>query len=86
VLVIAPENLPRLNAVRIDLQVLGFSILAGLLSAVIFGVIPAIRTAKPNLMDILRTSGEAVHSVPQGCVTLCSRGSGACICTPIGSG
>jgi predicted permease len=58
-LVIAPENLPRLNAVRIDLQVLGFSILAGLLSAVLFGVIPAIRTAKPNLMDILRASGRS---------------------------
>ena len=58
-LVIAPENLPRLNAVRIDLQVLGFSILAGLLSAVIFGVIPALRTAKPNLMDILRASGRS---------------------------
>jgi predicted permease len=58
-LVIAPENLPRLNAVRIDLQVLGLSILAGLLSAVLFGIIPAIRTAKPNLMDILRTSGRS---------------------------
>jgi putative ABC transport system permease protein len=58
-LAIAPANLPRLNAVRVDLQVLGFSILAGLLSALLFGVIPAIRTAKPNLMDILRTSGRS---------------------------
>jgi predicted permease len=58
-LAIAPENLPRLNAIRIDLLVLAFSILAGLLSAVLFGVIPAIRTAKPNLMDILRTSGRS---------------------------
>jgi putative ABC transport system permease protein len=58
-LVIAPENLPRLNAVRIDLQVLGFSILAGLFSAVLFGIIPAIRTAKPNLMDILRAGGRS---------------------------
>ena len=58
-LVIAPENLPRLNAIRIDLQVLAFSVLAGLLSAVLFGVIPALRTAKPNLMDILRTSGRS---------------------------
>jgi predicted permease len=56
-LVIAPENLPRLNAIRIDRQVLAFSALAGLLSAVLFGVIPAIRTAKPNLMDILRSAG-----------------------------
>jgi len=58
-LVIAPENLPRLNAIRIDLQVLAFSVLAGLLSAVLFGVIPALRTAKPNLMDILRTTGRS---------------------------
>ena len=29
-LVIAPENLPRLNAIRIDTQVLAFSVLAGL--------------------------------------------------------
>ena len=58
-LVIAPENLPRLNAIRIDGQVLAFSVLAGLLSAAIFGVIPALRTAKPNLMDILRTAGRS---------------------------
>jgi cell division protein FtsX len=32
-LVIAPENLPRLNAIGIDVQVLAFSVLAGLLSA-----------------------------------------------------
>jgi putative ABC transport system permease protein len=56
---IAPANLPRLNAIRIDLQVLGFSVLAGLLSAVLFGIVPAIRTAKPNLIDILRTSGRS---------------------------
>ena len=56
-LAIAPENLPRLNAIGIDQQVLAFSVLAGLLSAMLFGVIPALRTAKPNLMDILRASG-----------------------------
>ena len=58
-LVIAPENLPRLNAIGIDLKVLAFSILAGLLSAVLFGLIPALRTAKPNLMDTLRASGRS---------------------------
>ncbi|HZN07914.1 MAG TPA: ABC transporter permease [Pyrinomonadaceae bacterium] len=56
---IAPENLPRLNAIGIDLQVLGFSVLAGLLSAVLFGVIPALRTAKPNLMETLRAAGRS---------------------------
>jgi putative ABC transport system permease protein len=56
-LVIAPENLPRLNAIQIDRQVLAFSVVAGLLSALLFGVVPALRTAKPNLMGILRASG-----------------------------
>src|SRR4030095_10862723 len=58
-LLIAPENLPRLNAVSIDWQVLAFSVLAGLLSAVLFGVVPALRTAKPNLMQTLRASGRS---------------------------
>ncbi len=58
-LVIAPANLPRLNAVGIDWQVLAFSVLAGLLSAVLFGVIPALRTAKPNLMETLRAAGRS---------------------------
>ena len=58
-LVIAPENLPRLNAIGIDWQVLVFSVLAGLLSAVLFGVVPALRTAKPNLMQTLRAAGRS---------------------------
>jgi putative ABC transport system permease protein len=56
-LAIAPENLPRLNAIAIDLRVLAFAVVAGLLSAVLFGVIPALRTAKPNLMETLRAAG-----------------------------
>src|ERR1041385_4084885 len=58
-LAIAPENLPRLNAIGIDWQVLAFSVFAGLLSAVLFGVISALRTAKPNLMETLRAAGRS---------------------------
>jgi putative ABC transport system permease protein len=56
---IAPANLPRLNAIGLDMKVLTFSILAGLLSALLFGVIPAVRTAKPNVMDTLRAAGRS---------------------------
>jgi putative ABC transport system permease protein len=56
---IAPANLPRLNAVQIDGRVLAFSALAGLVSAAIFGIVPALRTARPNLMDVLRASGRS---------------------------
>lgn len=58
-LAIAPENLPRLNVIGIDWQVLVFSILAGLLSAVLFGIVPALRTARPNVMQILRAAGRS---------------------------
>jgi putative ABC transport system permease protein len=58
-LAIAPENLPRLNAISIDWRVLAFSILAGLLSAVLFGVVPAVRTARPNVMQTLRAAGRS---------------------------
>ena len=58
-LAIAPANLPRLNAIGIDLKVLAFSVLAGLLSALLFGVVPALRTAKPNVMDTLRAAGRS---------------------------
>jgi predicted permease len=65
-LAIAPENLPRLNAIGIDGQVLAFSALAGLVSAVLFGVIPALRTAKPNLMETLRAAGRSGALGPAG--------------------
>jgi len=58
-LVIAPANLPRLNAIQIDGRVLAFLALAGLASAMIFGVVPALRTARPNLMDVLRNTGRS---------------------------
>ena len=58
-LVIAPANLPRLNAIQIEGRVLAFSALAGLASAMIFGVVPALRTARPNLMDVLRNTGRS---------------------------
>ena len=54
---VAPQNLPRLNAVSIDTTVLAFTTIAGLVSAVIFGVVPAIRASRPDLMDVLRASG-----------------------------
>ncbi len=56
-LVIAPENVPRLNSIHIDPTVLAFSTLAGLAAAAIFGVAPALRAARPDIMRILRASG-----------------------------
>ncbi len=52
--VLAPANLPRLEDVRIDGEVLLYSALAGLASAAIFGIVPALRASRPGLMNVLR--------------------------------
>ncbi len=51
---LAPENLPRLESVGIDGRVLVFAALAGLLAAVLFGLLPAWRASQPELMNVLR--------------------------------
>jgi putative ABC transport system permease protein len=54
---IAPANLPRLNEVAIDWTVLGFTALAALVSAVLFGMVPAWRGARPDIAGVLRAGG-----------------------------
>ena len=56
-LVIAPANLPRLESVQLDPAVLAFSALAGLAAAAIFGITPAVRASRPDVIQILRGSG-----------------------------
>jgi predicted permease len=56
-LAIAPANLPRLNSIAIDPGVLLFSALAGLAAAAIFGIVPAIRASRPDVIQALRASG-----------------------------
>jgi putative ABC transport system permease protein len=58
-LAMAPANLPRLDAVGIDPAVLGFTVLASLLAAALFGIVPAVRAARPDLAEVLRASGRS---------------------------
>ncbi len=58
-LAIAPANLPRLDSIAIDPVTLAYTALAGLASAVIFGLPPALRAARPDVMNVLRDSGRA---------------------------
>jgi len=61
--VLAPANLPRLDAIGIDGSVLAFTALAGFAAAALFGIVPAWRASQPSLMNVLRgasrTSGLA---------------------------
>ena len=59
-LALAPPDLPRIESVSIDPFVLGFTMVACLLSAVIFGLTPALRASRPDLADVLRAGGRGM--------------------------
>jgi predicted permease len=53
-LAIAPAHLPRLDTIQIDSAVLIFTVIASLVAAAIFGLAPAWRAARPDVMIVLR--------------------------------
>src|SRR5438552_15117053 len=53
-LAIAPADLPRLDTIRIDSTVLIFTAISSLVAAAIFGMAPAWRAARPDVMIVLR--------------------------------
>ncbi|HET7698032.1 MAG TPA: ABC transporter permease [Vicinamibacterales bacterium] len=57
-----PANLPKLEAVRIDGAALLFAAGASLLTAVIFGLVPALRAAGIDLNRTLRATGSAAQA------------------------
>jgi predicted permease len=61
-----PSNLPRLAQVSIDPRVLLFTTGLVLVSSLLFGLVPALRVARPQLTEAMqaggRTSGSAQHN------------------------
>ena len=55
--VVGPQDLPHIGAVGLDVGVLAFAMLAAVGAASLFGVIPALRASRPNVMATLRQSG-----------------------------
>jgi predicted permease len=52
-----PSNIPRLNEVRIDWVVLAFALLISLLTGLVFGIAPAVHSAKGALSSAIREGG-----------------------------
>jgi len=52
-----PSNLPRLNEVRIDWVVLAFALLLSILTGLVFGLAPALHSAKTALASAIREGG-----------------------------
>jgi putative ABC transport system permease protein len=51
---VAPENFPRLESIRLDWRVLTFALTASLFAGILAGVLPAVRGARPGLDTVLR--------------------------------
>ena len=56
-LALGPKDLPRLDAVAMDPAVLAFAVAAGVMTAVVCGLIPALRASGTDVMDVLRSVG-----------------------------
>ena len=56
---IAPSGMPRADQVGLDPVVLGFTLVASVLTAILFGLAPAFRGTDDQLSTILRSGGRA---------------------------
>jgi putative ABC transport system permease protein len=58
----APPRLPRASAVTVDATVLAFTVVATLVTAVVCGLVPALRASKQNVADIVRASNAGLRA------------------------
>jgi predicted permease len=70
-LLIRPANLPRIESIRIDLIVLAFTALATISATAIFGIIPALRASRPNVLETLRISSRTLAPGAGGLLRNC---------------
>ena len=57
-----PDGLPRLEEIRVDPRALGFTLLVTMLTAVIFGLAPALQTSKVDVQEALKEGGRQSSS------------------------
>ncbi len=57
-----PAQLPRAEGIKLDSHVLMFTVLVSVLAGVLFGLVPALRMARPNVQDTLKEGGRAMSS------------------------
>ena len=54
-----PTSLPPLAPVRLDWTVVAFTLVLGVVTTIVFGLAPALRTLRVNLVESLREGGQA---------------------------
>ena len=63
-LAMVPDALPRQEGVVIDGRVLAFALALSALTPILFGLLPALQTSRPNLRALLAAGGRSGASVP----------------------
>ncbi len=63
---LAPPDTPRLEAVGLDLRVMGFALATTVLATLIFGLLPALRSARPDLQSSLKAGGRGGDGAAHG--------------------
>lgn len=56
---IDPTSLPPLAPVRLDWTVVAFTLILGVVTTIVFGLVPALRTLRVNLVESLREGGQS---------------------------
>ena len=67
-----PTSLPPLAPVRLDWTVVAFTLVLGVVTTIVFGLAPALRTLRVNLVESLREGGQATVGGPAAAAQRCS--------------
>ena len=54
---LSPEGTPRLDEIRLDAPVFGFTLIISLVTGVLFGLTPALQSSRPDLNEALKEGG-----------------------------
>jgi hypothetical protein len=62
--ILNPIEMPPGNPVNVNLQVLGFTAALAVITALVFGLVPALKASRVDLIDALRASGQSASFGP----------------------
>ncbi|HYY56582.1 MAG TPA: ABC transporter permease [Pyrinomonadaceae bacterium] len=54
---LAPQDIPRIGRAGINIQVVGFAFIVSFMTAIIFGLAPALQSSRPELNEALKEGG-----------------------------